>query len=146
MDIITIIICIIAAFGFIAGKFIRNLSKEEIKPGKNLLKLAQDFVFGVVLVFLFITFNLSWIISIILALLCVIYLYAKKKEQKRLSLILLSAAIASTFRTEYFLYTGGTGFIYTLIRGIRTKEWKNAWKQAALVLILSLILIYLRAL
>ena len=146
MDIITIFACVIAAIGFIIGRFIRKLGKEEIKPGKNILKLIQNLIFGIILIFLFITFNLGLILSIAIALLFTIYAYYKIKQNKKISLIVLSAAIATTFRTEFFIYTSGTSFIYTLIRGIRTKEWKTAIKNAAFVLILSLILIYLRLL
>ena len=146
MDVTTIITCIIAASGFIAGKIIGKMGKEEIKPGKNLLKLVQDILFGIILAFLFLTFNFGWIIAIILALAFIIYSYAKKKEHRKMSLIILSATIAVTYRTEFFLYAGGTSFIYTLSRGIKTKKWKKAIKDAIFVLILSLILIYLRTL
>ncbi len=144
MDITTILICIIASLGFIIGKIIGSLAKEEIKPGKKILKLAQDVVFGAVLVFLFITFNFGWVLSIILAAAHAAYSYLKNKKHKTLSLILTAAAIASTFNTKFFLYAASTAALYTLITGIRTKKWKSIIIKTTIVLALSLILIFLR--
>ena len=146
MDMTTIIACIIAATGFIIGRTIRKMCKEEVKPGKIIIKAVQDITFGAALTFLLITTNLSIALSIALSTAYAMYSFMKKKEQNNTHTILLAVTIAITFRTSLFLYGAGTAFIYTLITGIRTKSWRTTIKDATLLLAATLTLIYLRTL
>lgn len=144
MEITTIITSTIASIGYVIGRIIRGTSKEEIKPGKKITKLFQDISFGGVLAFLFITFDLNIPLSILLGLGYASYSFFRNKKHKTINIILSAAALASTFRTQYFTYTAATIFLYTLVTGIKTKRWKDVIKKTTILLILILGLIYLR--
>ena len=145
MEIIQIIIaCIIASIGFIIGKFIQNFAKEEVKQGSKIIKIIQDIIYGIILVFLFITFDINLIISIILATAITVFSLIKNKKQGKIRILITAVALASTYRTKFFLIAAGTIFIYTLMTGILEKNWRSVIKKTALLLILSLFLIYLR--
>ncbi len=144
MDLITILTIIIISLGLFIGKIIQKLTKDETQHTKKIIKTLQDLIFALILFSLFMIFNLGWIISAILALAYFVYAVLNKKQHKTFNLIILSATIASLFRTKYFLTIGSIGFIYTLLIGLKTKKWKEVIKKAALVLILTIILIYLR--
>jgi hypothetical protein len=146
MDITTILICIITSTGFIIGQIIKKKCKEEAEKGKKIITTIKEITFASTLFILFTIFNINKIISAALSITYLIYAYLRKKNHKKINIIIISATLASTFRTEYFIYTGGMGLIYSLFNGIQTENMKKSIKKSIFFIILSLFLIYLRTL
>ena len=145
MELIEIIIaCAIASIGFLIGKFIQGFAKEEVKKGSKIIKIIQDVIYGVILVFLFMIFDINLIISLFLATAITIFSLVKTKKPKIIRILIMAITLASTFKTKFFLIISGTIFIYALMNGMIEKNWKDVIKKTALLLILSLLLIYLR--